>query len=640
MSAWVRAETLFLNRLREIRDGKSFFDTTTMFSGAMPDDRRILADRIRAYGDAARGRSVRLTLEEFRQAIPWIHRSEDALDAAIEASIDTACLEHDSLDAMTAAMLRLHPDIATSIRRSTLLQASMVGLHPKGGPKEHALFTLPCDFGPNGVLDAPRYELRDLIGVGGQGAVFRAVDRLFSDPMAPTFVAVKVFHRSESDACLFDERIARDEAIRSARITHPGVIRAIDHGVHQNQYAYAVFDLVEGKPLDLWVEHREHFDIRTAVRLMISVAEAVEAAHAFGVIHRDLKPSNILIDHRERPRITDFGIARTCGIPLDSKGRYTSRGSLAFMSPEHFACQPESNAPTTDIYGLGGLLYWLLTGNLPNGSDIPAAVYRLERERDEPRKYPSRVPAALQVICERALSHSPVHRYRSATSFAEDLESWLNNRPLRWTDPSLGTRGRLFVVRNRSAVAAMMAGMLAFGAVTWWASARVQHANDLITIHDERLRQTQLASQLRIATERVKAQQEKIQQANSMIRAWKNAIVQTDDMDPARHLSLLAVLSSASLSDTQLQSDLLLHSVETSVTMANETWNRNPDSLEAWLWQLVAGANLLNAGQESDGRIYLENAHHGLAESLPASDPMLAHLQERLRRLRPPSISK
>lgn len=623
-------ENALVGRMGKLLRDRANIDLRVLFDGVSPGEDRVVADAIRAYGEVVHEQRTRVEMEEIRAAVPWLLDAEEALDAAIEVCLESAVSMGESVDAAALTMIRAHPGVAAAIRRAVLLRASLVPRDKDSMPPGAAVFRLPHDFGRFELDGRCRYELRGLVGVGGQGVVYSAIDRLFSEPTAPAYVAVKVFHLLGT-ATPADE--GRGEAIRAARIAHRGVVRAVDHGIDRGRYSYAAFELVEGLALDRWVEQREQFDIRTGVGIVLKIAEAVEAAHAYGVVHRDLKPSNILMDREGTPRVTDFGIARSTGLPLDSAGRYTSRGSLAFMSPEHFAGQPESDAPTSDVYGLAGLLYWVLTGTLPNGQDIASAMRRLEHDGSPPRPYPARVPGDLRLVCERGLSFAPGHRHRSAGAFASDLRNWLDGRPLDWTSPSAATRARFFVRRHRAGVACLALSVVTLAGAGAWAAAASERADARVAIQHERMEQERLASQLELAQERVASQHDKITQANTMIRAWKNAILLVDDMEPGRYIALLTMLATSDLVEQGLKSDLLLESLDVSVHTADKFVDNQSGSLEATLWQLIAGVNLINAGRAGEGHDYLKRAESGLATYLPADDPLLIQLRDRLKRL-------
>jgi hypothetical protein len=171
----------------------------------------------------------------------------------------------------------------------------------------------------------------------------------------------------------------------------------------------------------------------TAARLVATVARAVHFAHQRGVLHRDVKPSNILLDAANAPHIVDFGLAR---IAEDESGATRSDGVLgtpAYMSPEQASGPSREITTAADVYGLGAVLYELLTGKPPFQADTPLKTLRLvvDSEPRSPRSMDSRVDRNLDVICRKCLQKTPEKRYASAAELADDLERWIAGKPIQ-----------------------------------------------------------------------------------------------------------------------------------------------------------------------------------------------------------------
>jgi hypothetical protein len=300
---------------------------------------------------------------------------------------------------------------------------------------------VPEDFGPQG-----RYRLEELIGVGRDSHVYRAVDKHLSRPDVPAEVAIKVRGPAAE---------SRTEALVGRSVVHDNVVRVIDHGRDQDGSAYVVQEFVDGGDLtDLPLP----LTPRDSASLMIAIARGLQALHSAGNIHGDVKPSNILRTSEGVPKITDFDLAVAADLDAGLRG-----GNLAFMSPERLKDPQALPSPLADIYALGGLLHFFLTGRPPLGDradDILAAHAG------------ARLPTLggidddLRAICLRALAPNPIDRYHAAEGFADDLAAWLGHRPLPWTNPSLARRTRLLVRRHpiRLVVAAMAAIALAASA--------------------------------------------------------------------------------------------------------------------------------------------------------------------------------
>jgi len=271
-------------------------------------------------------------------------------------------------------------------------------------------------------------ELHEEIGRGGMGVVYRArqtaLDRI---------VAVKVLLRAQFASREEHERFHR-ESQAAARLRHPSIVGVFDVGEDEGVPWFSM-EFIPGKSLEQIV--REHpMDAREAAQCLRHVAEAVQHAHDQGVLHRDLKPSNILVDADERPRITDFGIARIAGTEnttshsaqLTRTGQ--SLGSPGYAAPEQ-ALEGKADA-RTDVYGLGALLYHLLTGRPPfQGPTLDAILVQL-RENDplSPRHLNPTVPRDLETICLKCLHKQPEGRYATAAGVADDLQRFLDGQPI------------------------------------------------------------------------------------------------------------------------------------------------------------------------------------------------------------------
>jgi serine/threonine protein kinase len=267
--------------------------------------------------------------------------------------------------------------------------------------------TFPAPFG--------RYQLLQLLGKGGMGAVYLAHDSQLDRP-----VALKVPHFESADGPKILERFYR-EARAAATVLHPNICPVHDVGEIDGT-PYLTMAYVEGKPL---AEHAAERPLsgRQSALLVRKLARAVQEAHQRGVIHRDLKPANIMIDRRGEPIIMDFGLARR----LRGAGpRLTQLGALlgtpAYMSPEQVSGALEATGPASDVYSLGVIFYELLTGRLPFSGD-PATILA-QVVLDEPTP-PSQVRKGtdpeLERICLKAMAKKVEDRYESMAHFAAAL---------------------------------------------------------------------------------------------------------------------------------------------------------------------------------------------------------------------------
>ena len=308
------------------------------------------------------------------------------------------------------------------------------------------------------------YELLDEIARGGMGVVYRARQLRLG-----RIVAVKVLAAGEFASTAARERF-RAEAAAAARLQHPGIVAIHDVG-EANGLPWFSMDLVAGKNLAAMVREQP-LPARQAAEYVRAIAEAVQHAHDHGVLHRDLKPSNILLDPETGPRVTDFGIAY-CGDGGDITRTGEVLGSPGYTAPEQ-ALGGKGDA-RTDVYGLGALLYHLLTARPPfQGPTLDAIVLQL-READPltPRRLNPEVPRDLETICLRCLRKDPAQRYATAREVAEDIVRFQRGEPIRARPISVfGKTWRW--CRRRPAIAALLALLGVVAAVAFFLTDRAR----------------------------------------------------------------------------------------------------------------------------------------------------------------------
>ncbi len=329
------------------------------------------------------------------------------------------------------------------------------------------------------------YRVGARIGRGGMGDVYRArrVDGLFDRE-----VALKVI-RDDADTAAVLDRFAAERRILGA-LEHPGIARLIGAGAEDDGPAagrpWLALELVEGVPI---TEAAPTLDLEERVRLVLEVAQAVHHAHRRLVVHRDLKPSNVLVtvleDGTRTVKLLDFGIAKLLGDDdLDLTAVHERLPmTRAYASPEQV--RGEAVTTATDVYGLGLLLFEVVTGTRPFSVDggvraLEDAILTAEpplastASRPPAGAEPARLRGDLDVICRTALAKEPDARYASAEAFAADLGRWLQDEPIEARAPSRPERVRRFVRKHRLGVIA--AGLIALailgGAVSTLLQAR------------------------------------------------------------------------------------------------------------------------------------------------------------------------
>src|SRR5258707_10946082 len=266
------------------------------------------------------------------------------------------------------------------------------------------------------LVDFGDYELLEQIGRGGQGVVFRARQKSLNRT-----VALKVINLGQWASKAHLKRF-RLEAEAAARLEHPGIVPIHDVGERDGS-CYFSMKFIEGGQLDEVVK-RTPMPIRRAVELIAKVARTVHYAHEHGILHRDIKPGNILLDQKGEPHLTDFGLARL----VESESTVTRTmevlGTPSYMAPEQAVGNNAAVSSTTDVYGLGAVLYQLLTGQPPfaGGTTYETIKLLLDTEPRQPRLWNPKIDRDLSTICLKCLEKDPKRRYSSALALAEDLE--------------------------------------------------------------------------------------------------------------------------------------------------------------------------------------------------------------------------
>jgi serine/threonine protein kinase/Flp pilus assembly protein TadD len=301
------------------------------------------------------------------------------------------------------------------------------------------------------------YELLEEIGKGGQGVVYRARQKSLN-----RVVALKMIGLSNWATEAHVKRF-RLEAEAAASLNHPCIVPIYEVG-ERDGACYFSMGLVEGSQLDAVAKHGP-IPMRHAAELIAKLARTVHYAHEHGILHRDIKPGNILLDAQGEPHLTDFGLARLVEKESTVTRTLEVLGTPTYMAPEQAVGNNAGITSATDIYGLGAVLYQLLTGHPPFAAGTTYETVRLvlDTEPRQPRLLNSKIDRDLSTICLKCLDKDPRRRYASALALAEDLERWLKHEPIRARRTGPVIRGRKWVRRNPSI--AVMAAMLLIFAV-------------------------------------------------------------------------------------------------------------------------------------------------------------------------------
>ena len=270
-----------------------------------------------------------------------------------------------------------------------------------------------------------RYEILEAVARGGMGTVYRARDRELERTVAVKVLSA-VVERPDVAARM------QQEARILAGLEHPGIVPIYDVGVLQDGRMFYVMKLVSGPRLD---EHAAQRPLFERLRLFTRICEPVAFAHAHGVVHRDLKPDNIMIGRFGEVLVMDWGVAQLSEIGNRGEQLSAVVGTRAYMPPEQ--ARGETVDARADVFALGGILYFLLTGIAPDASVM-------------------RGPRALQAICRKAREGTPAARYPDVASLAADVDRFLAAEPVTALPETITDQVIRVTHKNRVAIAIVL----------------------------------------------------------------------------------------------------------------------------------------------------------------------------------------
>jgi serine/threonine-protein kinase len=266
------------------------------------------------------------------------------------------------------------------------------------------------------------YELLEEIGRGGMAIVYKARQQT-----PERLVALKMIKSAEL-AGTDEVRRFRLEANEVARLDHPHIVPVYEVGEHGGQQLFTM-KLFEGGSLNRHLA-RNQADLKATAQLVAMSARAVHHAHQRQLLHRDLKPGNILLDRTGQPHVADFGLAKRLGSEGEAS-QSVAAGTPEYMAPEQARGDPRLTT-AVDVYGLGGVLYALLTGRPPfRGQSLWETLQQVQSQEPAlPSAYRAGCPRDLETIGLKCLAKEPGRRYGSAEALADDLERWLRGEPV------------------------------------------------------------------------------------------------------------------------------------------------------------------------------------------------------------------
>lgn len=269
-----------------------------------------------------------------------------------------------------------------------------------------------------------RYEIREIIGVGGMAVVYKAYDNIDD-----RIVAVKIL-KEEFLANEEFRRRFKNESKAIAVLSHPNIVKVYDVSFG-DKLQYIVMEYVEGITLKEYIEQQKIINWKEALHFTTQILRALQHAHDKGIVHRDVKPQNIMLLQNGNIKVTDFGIARF------SRGETRTMtesaiGSVHYISPEQ--ARGEITDDKADIYSVGVVLYEMITGKLPFESDsaVSVAIMQLQNEAVPPRELNPEIPVGLEQITLRAMQKDPKQRYQSAAEMLLDLDELKRNPEIKF----------------------------------------------------------------------------------------------------------------------------------------------------------------------------------------------------------------
>ncbi|MBI4612060.1 MAG: protein kinase [Planctomycetes bacterium] len=313
------------------------------------------------------------------------------------------------------------------------------------------------------------YVVERILGRGGMGIVYLARDLELHRK-----VAIKVLLGAQFGSSAVERARFQREMEIGCAVQHPNIVRVLHSGEDAGLFWFAM-DFVDGRTLQKTVDE-DGLAPRDAARIVRTVADALGHLHDLGIVHRDLKPTNILVRSDGDPVLLDFGIAkRLCG-EIRLTGSHALVGTPRYMSPEQASPSGHTIGPASDLYGLGGILYFCLTGRPPTaGTSVHGILWQiLARDVLPPSRIHPGIPRDLEVVTMKCLRKSPENRYPSAKAVAGDLARFLEGRPIEARGPSVTYRAWKFALRNPLPVAVSVLALALVSALSIWGAARIR----------------------------------------------------------------------------------------------------------------------------------------------------------------------
>lgn len=382
-----------------------------------PDRYAILRDLIKIDIEQRWKRDKPAHVEDYLRQFPELGESAEAIPDLVAEEIEVRqLLGHPPSE---AELRQRFPSLSDS--RLSALVTLKQGPPNTNGEGRRKLSLLSASRMPERI---GRYEIHGLIGKGGFATVYRAWDPELRRPVAIKVPHTGLFHDPEIHA-----RLLR-EASSAARLRNPAIVSLYEVGECETGGPYLAYEFIPGPTLATLIKETRPGP-ELAARWVARLARALEYAHQCGIVHRDVKPGNVIMDRDGQPMLADFGLA----LQVDASVKLTQHGDIlgtpAYMSPEQAVGHSEKIDARTDVYSLGALLYELLCGRPPFEGNAASVLQQvLHEEPTSLRRSMRAIAPDLETICLKAMAKEPERRYRTAGELAEDLERFLQHRPI------------------------------------------------------------------------------------------------------------------------------------------------------------------------------------------------------------------
>jgi tetratricopeptide (TPR) repeat protein/predicted Ser/Thr protein kinase len=416
-------------------------------------------------------------------------------------------------------------------------------------------------------MEVPGYEILGELGRGGMGVVYKAKQTGLKRTVALKMVLAGG-HASESGIARF-----KAEAEAVARFQHPNIVQIYEIGEHEGR-PYFSMEFVDGGSLHGKLGGNPQ-PVRESAEMLTVLARGIHAAHVAGIVHRDLKPANILLAKDGTPKVTDFGLAKQ----LDEASQLSQTGDVmgtpSYMAPEQAAGRVKQIGPPADVYALGAILYEMLTGRPPFKSEtaMDTMLQVLYADPVPPSFLRAKLPRDVETICMKCLQKDPAQRYATALALADDLQRFLDDKPIVARPVSAAVRTWKWVKRHPALTGGMavvalagasMLGMSAYynfhlrakNIEIYGKNVEISKLNDGLEESNQALTKesAEVHRQMNIAEERRKLAEANFQDAMRAVRSLLTEVAENDllnspSMDSTRKRLLAKAL--------QLQKDFL-----------------------------------------------------------------------------------